>query len=589
MSKIIPYCYFRVSTTEQVRNGGGLDSQNEAVTRYVSEKKDYFDVEKIVSMTDEGLSAFSGSNVSDGKLGEFLKAVEEKRVGQGVALVCYSIDRLSRQNAWIGSRLISTLVDAGIEIHSIAEGTIFKHNDPLGSILANIFLMRGNNESLVKSERSKEGYQRKLSNSIKTGAVLTKQMPRWLYDNGGGYSIDLKMKKIIEYIFENYIGGQSTGYIANQLNELGLLYKSTQWRGTFVARLIRDRRLLGEHIRYSKQVKGKKREVIEVIPGFYPIAIDKDVFNLANNMLESVAKNIRGRTRITYGDTSVLKNIFSGIICCGKCGGSTTVVRNSNLKWVSFIRCRNKHELKTCNQKDVKYSIVENAILNHLMGLDISKLLSKPVDKEVEALKSELEILKSEKKELITLMEQRKKDGKRNRPATLEALEEVHDKIDELVEKIDNYVEDDFIPNFKVDLNKITDVTNVSERSIVKKGIATIASRIKYSRISDYILIDIDYRNVNQKHILVVNNKKQNIIVNFSVTSIDGILYKCNSMEIKYANGLCSIVSNDFDMTDYSFLMNFVDFADTEGASVVKDFLVQNLNVFLEMRIELLE
>ena len=74
------------------------------------------------------------------------------------------------------------------------------------------------------------------------------------------------MQNVINFTFDSYIAGQSTGFIAKELNNRGLMYGNTSWRGSYVAKLIRDERLIGKHIRYSKQIKGVKRVVIETIP-----------------------------------------------------------------------------------------------------------------------------------------------------------------------------------------------------------------------------------------------------------------------------------------------------------------------------------
>lgn len=126
MSKIIPYGYLRVSSLEQVKHTRGLDSQDDAVRTYINNHSDIFDTEKTVMMSDAAMSAYSGKQISDGELGRFLGDVEAGKIPTNSALVCFSIDRLSRQNPWIGTKLISTLIGAGIEIHSVAERQVFK-------------------------------------------------------------------------------------------------------------------------------------------------------------------------------------------------------------------------------------------------------------------------------------------------------------------------------------------------------------------------------------------------------------------------------------------------------------------------------
>lgn len=592
MSKIIPYGYLRVSTPDQVKTGGGLDTQDEEVRRYITQNSEMFDIDRMVMMSDAGRSAYSGVNISEGELGRFLSDVDAGLVPAGSALICYSVDRLSRQNPWVGTNLISTLISKGIEIHSVAERQILRSDDPVGAIMSTIYLMRANNESVIKSERAKAGYAKRLNESIKSKKILTRQMPRWLCERGGAYAIDLEMKRVIDFTFDSYIAGQSTGYIASELNKKGWLYGDTEWRGSYVAKLIRDERLIGKHIRYSKQVKGVKREVIETINDFYPLAIDTEKFHLANNMLTNVAEAIRGRTRITYGDTSILRNLFNGVIKCGVCGGDTSVLQNTRVKVVdgkktyipykTFLRCRNKYELRKCKQGDLRYEVIERAILQHLMGLDISSLLAKPIDNQVELYRSELESCIADKVQYETLIDERKKEGKRIRPNTIDALEDVEDRIDELNKLIESHVEDNFVPDFNVDFGNIANVSNVSERSLLKKGIATIAKEILYKRVSDHIIIEIVYRNIDDRHFVVIDNKSSNVVVDFSIWDKgDSVLYRCNTFAMFFdkETKVYSIVS-ETSIQDYSHMMNFIDYVSYDFSKHVKDYLVSNFSKF---------
>ncbi len=591
MVKIIPYGYLRVSSIDQVKHSGGLDSQDEAVRSYINSHRDIFDIDRTVMMSDAGLSAYSGKQISEGELGRFMVDVEASRIPSNSALVVYSIDRLSRQNPWVGTRLISTIIGAGIEIHSVAENQVLKSSDPVGAIMSTIYLMRANNESEIKSDRAKTGYQKRLKESIENKKVLTRQMPRWLVEQDGIYAIEPGMKQVIDFVFDSYIAGQSSGYIASELNKKGWLYGETMWRGSYVAKLIRDERLIGNHIRYSKQIKGIKREILETIPNFYPVAVALEKYHLANNMLTNVAENIRGRTRVTYGDTTTLKNLFNTVIKCGVCGGDTSVVQNTRVKVVdgiknyipykTFLRCRNKYELRTCKQGDIRYELIERAILVHIKGIDIASLLVKPIDNVVELYSSELEQCKADELQYRYIIEQRKRDGKRVRPDTANALEDVLDRIDELKRLIESHVEENFVPDFNVDLDSITDVNNVADRSLVKKGIATIAKIISYKRLTDFILVEIMYRNLNAKHVLVIDNDNSNV-VSFSIEYTNEIItYTCNTFVMIYNKVLDSFKLESATVHDYSLMKNFIEFVSDEESKAVKEFLLSNFNNML--------
>ncbi|HBT4786332.1 TPA: recombinase family protein [Klebsiella variicola subsp. variicola] len=591
MSKIIPHLYCRVSTSHQLQ-GSGMDDQSRVVTEYVKSKPEVFDVSKMTLLKDEGLSAFSGEHLQgDGALRGFVDDVESGVIPSGSALIVYSLDRLSRLNPWVGSHLISTLISKGIEIHSVSENSVLKSDDPIGSIISGIYLLRANNESVLKSERAKDGYKARLQKSILNKTILTKQMPRWLFDDNGSYGVKKDMKEAIDYIFDSYIDGLSSGHIAKELNTKGLKNNNTSWTGSYVAKLIRDRRLIGEHIRLSAQIKGVKREIIEKIPEFYPVVVDKDRFYLANNMLDNVAKNIRGRTRLTYGDTSVLKNLFSGVIKCGLCNGMTTVVKNSkpvklpdgSRKYVAgttFIRCRTKYEYKSCKQGDVKYETIEKAILEHLMGLDIPALLAKPVDNKLDIWKSELNLCISDRNDYKRLIDERKALGKRASVESLEALQEVTDRIEELTSLIESHVDEDFVPVFDaIDLEQITDITNVKERGLIKKSINSLVEKITYKTVSGFVMLEFTYLYRSIKHVIIINKTESKVVVNFSVESRDDVVeFVCNQFMMRYYK-----YNNEFDvigssLIDYSHMVNFVDYLEDDVSRLAKEFLVKNMD-----------
>ncbi|MEI7342243.1 recombinase zinc beta ribbon domain-containing protein [Pectobacterium brasiliense] len=581
MRKIIPHVYLRVSTREQYNHGGGWAEQDRLTDEYIKNRSDVFDLDNIQYIHDEGVSAYSGSNVTNGNLGRFIAAVEKGEIGEGHALVCYSIDRLSRQNTWIGAKLVSTLIDADVEIHNVLEGTVLKKEFQLGAILSSIYLMRANNESEIKKERAIAGYKKRLTKSIETGTVLTGQMPRWLYNNNGKYAIDEKMQGIINFVFDEYVNGVSTGYIAKKLNEKGWLYKDTEWRGVFIARLIRDRRLLGEHIRYSRPKKGEKKEIIEVIPNFYPVAIESDRFQTANNMLDVSGSNIRGRTRISYGDSTQLKNLFSGILVCGFCGGKISVSKNSR-KGDLYLRCRTRYEKKECKQKDIKYQTIEGAILKHVKGLDISKLVNKVDNSRLELLKSELTMLKVDESEIQTLINERESKKLRIRPATLRALEEAQDRIDDLDNEIKSLNIDNFEPSFEYDIDSVMNNYNVEERGSVKKGLKAIIEKMTYKRYDNYILVNLEYYKDYIKHVLIIDNESKEIVTDVSIRNTTGtIYYESKSVLITFdqKTQLCTL-NSDFLINDYVMLLNVIDMI--PQTKVVKDYMRSNINKVLQ-------
>ncbi|MGX2009829.1 recombinase family protein, partial [Enterobacter asburiae] len=116
-----------------------------------------------------------------------------------------------------------------------------------------------------------------------------------------------------------------------------------------------------------------------------------------------------------------------------------------------------KYEYKSCKQGDVKYQTIEKAILEHLMGLDIPALLAKPVENKLDIWKSELNLCISDRNDYKRLIDERKALGKRASVESLEALQEVTDRIEELTSLIESHVDVDFVPVFDaIDLEQMT-------------------------------------------------------------------------------------------------------------------------------------
>jgi DNA invertase Pin-like site-specific DNA recombinase len=56
-------------------------------------------IDKSLRLEDIGKSAFDGTNIQKGALGQFIQAVKRRKVEKGSTLIVESLDRLSRQDA----------------------------------------------------------------------------------------------------------------------------------------------------------------------------------------------------------------------------------------------------------------------------------------------------------------------------------------------------------------------------------------------------------------------------------------------------------------------------------------------------------
>src|SRR4028119_1217108 len=92
------YSYLRFSTPEQIK-GDSRRRQTSMAQEYAA--KHGLTLDEELTYQDLGVSAFRGKNAEDGKLSEFLDAVRFGKVEPGSYLLVESLDRISRQAAWL--------------------------------------------------------------------------------------------------------------------------------------------------------------------------------------------------------------------------------------------------------------------------------------------------------------------------------------------------------------------------------------------------------------------------------------------------------------------------------------------------------
>jgi hypothetical protein len=127
------YSYLHYSSDQQ---GGG-----ESIRRQTVMAKDWCDRNKLqlditTTFTDRGKSAFRGKHRLTGALGVFLADVEAGRIPEGSVLIIENPDRLSREDEYEATNLLTSLVIAGISIvtNSPRETVYEKGSNNLGSL-----------------------------------------------------------------------------------------------------------------------------------------------------------------------------------------------------------------------------------------------------------------------------------------------------------------------------------------------------------------------------------------------------------------------------------------------------------------------
>ncbi|AEV25181.1 site-specific recombinase, DNA invertase Pin [Azospira oryzae PS] len=114
--------YSRFSSLKQGK-GSSIERQREMFNEWLARNQGSY-YESNLSAKDEGLSAYKGKN-KEGGLGAILEAIQQGLVRSGDVLVVEAIDRLSRAQAMDALRLLGDIVRAGIPILTLEDNQTY--------------------------------------------------------------------------------------------------------------------------------------------------------------------------------------------------------------------------------------------------------------------------------------------------------------------------------------------------------------------------------------------------------------------------------------------------------------------------------
>jgi DNA invertase Pin-like site-specific DNA recombinase len=366
------YNYVRFSTPEQAQ-GDSYRRQTEAAAAYARIHGLELDAE--LTYTDLGVSAFTGANARTGALAAFLEAVKDDTVPQGSHLLIENLDRITRADVLEAQELFTGIIRRGITLVTLIDQRSYSAEsiiaNPTDLIVAILTMMRGHEESMVKSHRVKQAYERKRADAANgTERVpFTRMLPGWLQwsDKKRCHVVIKDRAAILRDIFAKAEKGWSKHRIARTLNEAGVepwgvgKRKGQHWHSSYIQKLMTNAAVIGTFTphRVTKDKTGKRkrdRTPLAAIEGYFPAVIDCDVFARVSG--QAKARAARGR----HAD-AVPKSIFAGLVRCSACGG--TVVRVSKGPYV-YLVCQKAHLKANCSYLAVKYEDAESAFIERM-------------------------------------------------------------------------------------------------------------------------------------------------------------------------------------------------------------------------------
>jgi len=363
------YSYIRFSTPEQA-DGDSCQRQEENIRRYCETTGHVFDAD--LTIRDFGKSAYTKAHLDSGRLGVFLKAVEDGKVKRGSVLFVEDFDRLSRADLFTSMGILKDLLYAGITVYAdkreYTQALVEKDESVLFAPI--LTFMRGHQESARKGVMLRAVWRHKRE----TGLPLTRQMPAWCKLDGNRIVADDAKAAVVRRIFRmgRTMGPKRIARIFNAERLPMMLYrkrKTAGWQPSYISKILTNPAVMGHfqpHItRGNKRVpEGELRD------NYYPRVIAPAEFHSVRQKMRSRRHKggrigTTGRNLFTHLAYAGDKDAPMHFVSKGKDpskGGqylvSDTSIRNYGQAWWAW-----------------RYSHFEQAFIRWALGVDFSKLI----------------------------------------------------------------------------------------------------------------------------------------------------------------------------------------------------------------------
>ena len=357
------YSYLRFSTPEQ-SHGDSRRRQADLAQRYAAEHN--LELDDKLTFHDLGVSAFSGANLA-GQLGAFLQAIQTKLVESGSYLLVESFDRISRQGWWTSLPILQAIIDAGITLVTLHSGREFNteilRTNQMAGIEMQMELFRAHSESQIKGRRVGEAWAAKRA---KAGTEpLTARVPGWLTLDRATGKIKLipKRAQVVKQIFEWALKGVGQNAVVERLNrnKVPTFGRAKYWMRSYVVKILKNPAVIGTYIPHLLKHEGGKRtrKPLASVARYYPAVVTKPTFARVQTLFRSRAP-LRGR----HAAAGIVRNLFSSLARCPKCGGTMTrVYKGAGPKGGTYLACALAKTGGGCKYRAVRYEPVEEAFL----------------------------------------------------------------------------------------------------------------------------------------------------------------------------------------------------------------------------------
>ena len=307
----VAYSYKRFSSDAQEGNDS-IRRQTAIANRFIEEHPELdLVLDTTLSLTDAGVSAYKGKNLSkSGALGMFMEAVRDGLIQPGSWLLLESLDRFTRQTPRIAAFELLDLINRGIVVVTLHNGTIFRADDYTDSgmegvvnLIGALIAMQGHHqEQVAKGKRVAAAWKSNYAKAAAGGHVVTKIVPFWLAVNSerSGFNVLEDRASIVREIYERRASGDGKTKIANDLTARGV--PTSKGRGTGIWHPSAVAKLLDSDTP-SGALVNKHGERLE---GYYPNIVSPALFQQVRALRQQAP--VQGKATTSHILTGLVKH-----------------------------------------------------------------------------------------------------------------------------------------------------------------------------------------------------------------------------------------------------------------------------------------
>ncbi len=342
---------------------------------------------------DAGRSAFTGENLTKGKLGELTRRFLTGALDPAEhVVVVEELDRLSRQSPGVMTAWLTPLLNLGLTVAIANTGQLLTRSimeTDFGGFVTMMSSAFSNYEFSRKQRERGNASWTKRRVAAEAGENLSRHRCRgWLrWDAEAKDYLPIPDRVwLVKEMFRLRLKGWGKGAIAKHFNELAAKdarYKAWStsktppkaWTTTAIARIVQDRAVTG-FVQYHRNPRGSEKKVPIGDPiKVYPPVIDDALWARANDSRFDNQLKTQGRGR-------AVSNLLGPLAKCKQCGGTMQPLGSSRIR-VNKDGSTSQHYPIYCmtakmtkgvgctNQRGWPYRSIETPILDRLLTLAI--------------------------------------------------------------------------------------------------------------------------------------------------------------------------------------------------------------------------